>query len=128
MNPREVAARLLADISRQRWTDLPALYAEDAVVEQPFNPTPVTLTGRDAIADHFAGAAALPLRITADNVVTHQTTDPEVIVVEYDYLTENTTTGHTATVHNIQVLRVRAGRIVASRDYHDHAALAAAAR
>lgn len=57
----------------------------------------------------------------------HETADAEVVVVEYDYLAENTTTGHTRTVHNIQVLRVRAGRIVASRDYHDHAALTATA-
>lgn len=127
MSPREVARRLLDGISRQRWSELPDLYARDAVVEQPFSPVPVLLAGRAAIAGHFAGAADLPLRITADNVVVHETADPEVVVVEYDYLAENTSTGRTSTVHNIQVLRVRAGRIVASRDYHDHAALARAA-
>jgi uncharacterized protein len=126
-SPPEIAERLLTGISQRRWTELPALYAEDAVVEQPFSPAPVRLTGRDAIAAHFAGAADLPLRLTADNVVLHRTADPEVVIVEYDYLAENTTTGHTTTVRNIQVLRVRAGLIVTSRDYHDHPALVQAA-
>ncbi|GAB3453986.1 nuclear transport factor 2 family protein [Actinophytocola sediminis] len=127
MNPRKVATSLLDAISRGSWSDLPDLYAEDAVVEQPFSQEPVVLAGRAAVAAHFAGAANLPLRVTATNVVLHETADQEVVIVEYDYLAENTTTGHTSTVHNIQVLRVRAGRIVASRDYHDHAALARAA-
>jgi uncharacterized protein len=126
MEPREIAERLLDGISRERWAELSDLYAEDAVVEQPFSPVPVVLTGRAAVASHFARAAELPLRLTADNVVLHETADPEVLVVEYDYLGENTATGRTFTVHNILVLRVRTGRIVASRDYHDHRALAAA--
>lgn len=126
MSAREVAERLLAGINERRWTELPHLYAEDAVVEQPFNPVPVVLSGRAEIAAHFARTADLPLRLTADNVVPHETTDPEVVVVEYDYLGENTSTGRAFTVHNILVLRVRAGRIVTSRDYHDHRALAEA--
>jgi ketosteroid isomerase-like protein len=49
-----------------------------------------------------------------------------VVIAEFDYHGRVTTTGHTFRVANIQVLRVRDGRIVSSRDYHDHLALAAA--
>lgn len=60
------------------------------------------------------------------SVVVHQTADPEVIVAEFDYDGRVATNGRTVHVANVQVMRVRAGRIVWSRDYHDHAAIAAA--
>ena len=56
----------------------------------------------------------------------NDTADPEVVVAEFDYDGRVATTGHSFRVANIQVLRVRGGRIVSSRDYHDHMALAAA--
>jgi ketosteroid isomerase-like protein len=58
--------------------------------------------------------------------VVHDTADPEVIVGEFDYHGQVSTTGRTFQVPNIQVLRIRDGQIVSSRDYHDHLALAAA--
>lgn len=122
-SPREVAQHLVRGISEQRWTELPDLYAEDTVVEQPFSPQPMTLRGRAALAAHFASAANRPLRVTAKNVVVHETTDPEVVVVEYDYDVD--ASGRTGTVGNVLILRVRDGHIVTSRDYHDHAAIAA---
>ncbi|HEY7597770.1 MAG TPA: nuclear transport factor 2 family protein [Actinophytocola sp.] len=121
--PREVAHRLVEGISEQRWAELPDLYAEDTVVEQPFNPRPAVLRGRGDLAAHFAAAADRPLRVKAKNVVVHETTDPEVVVMEYDYDVD--AQGRTGTVGNVLVLRVRDGRIVSSRDYHDHGAIAA---
>ena len=46
--PREVFARLSAGISAGRWHELADLYAEDAVVDQPFAlpPAPPHLEGR----------------------------------------------------------------------------------
>lgn len=113
--PREVAARLLQDITDGRWSELPDLYADDTVVEQPFSAA--VIRGKQELTGHFARGASLPIRLRAHNVVTHETTDPEVVVVEYDY--DVTGQGPARTVHNIQVIRVRDGRIVASRDYHD---------
>jgi ketosteroid isomerase-like protein len=46
--------------------------------------------------------------------------------MEYEYDVEVTTTGQAFTVPNILVIRVRDGRIVASRDYHDHHVMRAA--
>jgi uncharacterized protein len=40
--------------------------------------------------------------------------------------TTSAVTGHRFRVANIQVLRVRNGKIVSSRNYHDHLATAAA--
>lgn len=40
-------------------------------------------------------------------------------------LESSLSTGRTTTVANIQVLRVRDGKIQTSRDYHDHLRLAA---
>lgn len=125
-SPREVFVRLSAGISAGRWHELAALYAEDAVVDQPFAPAPRRLAGRAAIDRHFRAAAAGPLELRARDVMVHETADPEVIVAEFGYDGRVTTTGRTFRVANIQVLRIRDGLIVRTRDYHDHPGLARA--
>ena len=77
-----------------------------------------------AIRKHFAKFAAAPLKLQVRDVVVRQTTDPEVIVAEWDYHGLVTTTGRMFRVSNIQVSRVRHGKIVESRDYHNHALMA----
>lgn len=124
-SPQEVLGRLLQGISDQRWLDLHELYAEDAVVEYPFAlPARTRLQGREAIQRYFAAVARTPLRFRARDVVMHQTRDPAVIIVEYDYDGLITTTGRSFRVSNIQVSTVRDGQITASRDYHNHLVLA----
>jgi ketosteroid isomerase-like protein len=125
-SPRDVFAALSDGISEGRFGELSALYAEDAVVEHPQAvPRPTRLTGRAAVHERFTGTLAGALRLKRKNVVVHETTDPEVIVAEYDYDAESTETGKTDVTANIQVLRVRDGLIVHSRDYHDYLRLAA---
>jgi ketosteroid isomerase-like protein len=51
-----------------------------------------------------------------------------VVVAEYDYQGEMTSTGRSFIVANVQIVRVRDGLIVRSRDFHDHAGMAARAR
>ena len=112
-------------ISEERWDELDALYADAAVVEYPFAlPTPMRLAGREAIRRYFAAAARLPLRLTTHDIVVHETADPEVVVAEWDYDGLVTTTDRSFQVSNIQVSTVRDGKIVASRDYHNHLVLA----
>jgi ketosteroid isomerase-like protein len=123
---REVLDHLLDGIARQAWAELPDLYAEDAVVEQPFAiPRPVRLVGRDEIRAHFAAAARAPLSLEVQNLVVHHTLNPEVLVAEFDYL-GRAASGGSFRVANVQVLTVRGGQIVQSRDYHNHHALAEA--
>jgi uncharacterized protein len=119
--PTEVATRLLDGITARRWDELASLYADDVVIDIPFAAPGVTrITGRDDVHRHFVAAAGMPLRFTAENVHIHRTEDPEVVISEFDYV------GPNLHVRNIQVLRVRDGKIVESRDFHDHAAFARA--
>jgi uncharacterized protein len=128
VSPRDVLQRLIHGISEGRWHELGELYAEDAVVDYPFAPPagPARLEGRAVIQRYFAAVARSPLRLTARNVVVHETTDPEVAIAEWDYDVSVTSTGRSFQVANIQVSRVRDGQIVTSRDYHHHSVLAEA--
>jgi ketosteroid isomerase-like protein len=60
-------------------------------------------------------------------VVIHTTGDPEVVIAEYEYDLRYKPSGRLSTVANIQVFRIRDGRIVETRDYHDHLRFAAVA-
>ena len=124
-SPAEVFHRLVAGISERRWEELADLYAEDAVVEMPMHPQRVRIEGRDEVRQHLATAAAGPIELRAHDIVVHTTSDPEVVIAEFEYDGLNRTTGKTFTAANVQVLRVRDGLIVATRDYHDHARIAA---
>jgi ketosteroid isomerase-like protein len=125
--PREVLSRLIEGVTARRWDELPALYADDAVVDHPFLlPAPGRLEGRAAVAAHFDLARRLPLEMRAENVRVHDTADPEVVVGEFDYRARNTATGAEFTIGNIFVLRVRDGLIAESRDYSNHAVIDAA--
>lgn len=126
--PREVFRKLIDGIGAGRYTELAGLYAENAVVETVFEPVgPRRTEGREALRERFAQVAAhSPVELTPANVVVRDTDDPEVIVAEFDYHVRHRVTGRTFEAANIQVLRVRHGLIVASRDFHDHLALAVA--
>jgi ketosteroid isomerase-like protein len=127
-SPRQVVERLISGVTGKRWRELPELYAEDTVVRHPFGPPGGwVLHGREEISEHFARAAELSLEMRAEDVVVHQTTDPEVVIVEFRYIGRFVDTGRQLELPNIFVLRVRDGQIVESRDYADHLAFAAAA-
>lgn len=125
ISPREVIEALMQGISDETWLELHTLYSEDAVVEYPFAlPSPIRLDGREAIRKYFAAAASLPLKLQTRNMIVHETADPDVVVAEWEYDGVFKTTGRSFRVSNIQVSRVRNGKIVTSRDYHNHFVLA----
>ncbi|WP_326569141.1 nuclear transport factor 2 family protein [Amycolatopsis rhabdoformis] len=124
--PREVFERLFEGITAGRFAELSRLYAENAVVEHPTAiPVPGRIEGRAAVHERFVSPLAATLRISAGDVVVHETTDPEVIVAEYRYRVASPRSGETVETDNIQMLRVRDGLIVHSRDYHDFLRMAA---
>jgi ketosteroid isomerase-like protein len=126
-SPRQVFERQLQSIAARDWSAMAALYADDTLVEMPFNlPAPLRIEGRQQLEARNAAAGDLPLELTPSNLVIHETTDPEVIVAEFDYTGRVTTTGATFRAANVIVMRVRDGKIVASRDYHNHAVIGAA--
>ena len=125
VSPRQVIETLMQRISDAAWQELDGLYADDATVEYPFAlPAPMRLDGREAIRKYFAAVAAAPLKLQTRNMVVHETTNNEVVVAEWDYDGVVTTTGRSFRVSNVQVSTVRDGKIVASRDYHNHVVLA----
>jgi ketosteroid isomerase-like protein len=127
VSPRTIIERHLGRMSLGMNGDLADAYAEHAVVEQPFmHRGQARIEGREALRAHFEGAASMPLELRVDNLVVHETTDPEVVIAEYDYDGLVVSTGVTFRVANVQIFRIHDGEIVRSRDYHDHAAIAQA--
>lgn len=119
--PREVFAYM-----RQQWlTNDPeagdTLLAEDAVVETPFAAPGHRrrFEGRaEFLAFATAGRPSLPVRFEqCRELAIHETTNPEVIIVEYELAGTVTTTGRHASAPFIGVLRVRAGLITEWREY-----------
>ncbi|WP_328607206.1 nuclear transport factor 2 family protein [Amycolatopsis sp. NBC_00345] len=124
-SPLGVFQRLCFGVSDGRWAELPDLYAEQTDVSHPFLPNAPALKTRDDLRTHFASAGELGIRMQATDLVTYQSTDPEVIIGEFGY--EGELGGKPFRVNNIFVVRVRDGLIVESRDYGDHLSLAATA-
>jgi len=127
LTPRQVVQALMQGISDGAWTGLHTLFSDDAIIEYPFAlPVRTQLNGLEAIKKYFASTSALPLKLKMRDLVVHETSNPEIVVAEWDYDGFVTTTRHTFRVSNITVTTVRNGKIVASRDYHNHAVLAGA--
>jgi len=120
--PREVFLALVHGVADGRWDELPGLYAEQTHVVHPFDPLRgAALRTRDELRAHFRPTDSGPkLHRRATNITIHETTDPEVIVAEFEYQGTVDGTGEPFTLPGIFVLRVRDGEIVSSRDYFDH--------
>jgi ketosteroid isomerase-like protein len=126
--PRQVFETRTELVAAGRWGEIADLYAEDTVVETPFAlPFPHRAEGREAIRAHFARSGAGAMEMKTENVRVHETTDPEVIVIECDYKGRFIPTDRTFEVPSIQILTVRDGLIVSARDFTNHAVIAAAA-
>jgi uncharacterized protein len=102
---------------------LAALFAPDAVLESPFaGPpgTPARLEGREAIREYSRRVMASPLRLEDFEVAKlYQTQDPEVVITEMRATGTVTTTGRSFTTTSVQIIRIREGHIVHSRDFAD---------
>lgn len=116
---------------RRHWLDGgafdPAEFAEDVVVETPFSPPGMRrVEGRDNwLSFATAQRAALPIRIEECRpIALHTTTDPGVIVVEYELTATSTVTGRRDTAPFIGVLEVRDGKTVLWREYQNVIAMA----
>ena len=106
------------------------LCADDIVVETPFAPagSPTRVEGREQwLAVAQAGGAARPGRGGAgDDLAVHDTSDPDVIVVEHELTGTLTTTGTRASATFVGVLHVRDGQVARWREYQNVPAIAAA--
>ncbi|MET9316798.1 nuclear transport factor 2 family protein [Kribbella sp. NPDC003505] len=127
MTPEEVFLKLVHGVADRDFAVLPQLYAEQTDVRHPMNPYgDHPLLSRDALREHFGGVGPKVtevVRFQPENIRVHETTDPEVIVAEFEYAGTILATGEPFRVPAIFVLRVRDGLIVESRDYIDHLAM-----
>jgi ketosteroid isomerase-like protein len=121
MTPREVFLRLVDGVTGRRYDELPELYAETTDVRHPMSPY-----GDKPLLSRDDRIVAPAIRFTAENIVVHETADPEVIVAEFDYVGTVPSSDDPSSVSCVFVLRVRDGLIVESRDYVDHVAMAKA--
>jgi uncharacterized protein len=115
------------------WTlhgDRDDFLADDVVVEWPFAAPgrPRRIEGRAAfLAMARPSRAALPFAFDEFTVeAVHETSDPDVLVVEYRLGGTVTTSGERRSAAFISVIRVRDGRVVLWREYQDTMAIAAA--
>jgi ketosteroid isomerase-like protein len=121
LTPREVFEVQHERVLARDMEGQAGLFAVDGVWEFPFAapPMPRRLEGREAIR---AWSLAAVRGIDPGRVLTryevhalHETSDPEVLVVEFDLHGEQR--GEPYRLPYIQVFRVRDGEIVSLRDY-----------
>ncbi|WP_329416816.1 nuclear transport factor 2 family protein [Streptomyces sp. NBC_00704] len=123
LGPREVLARYQQAMLDKSADDLADLYAVDAVHEFPFlfPGMPEHYQGREEVRAGYRAAwgasPAQPQEIR--EVVVHENTDPEVIVVEQIVSGIVTTTGQSFNFPGLLVIRIRNSQIVHVRDYMD---------
>jgi ketosteroid isomerase-like protein len=124
-----VFLRLVNGVANRDFQILPGLYAEATDVRHPMWPggTP-PLTSREDLRRHFSAGADTTdtVRFRPEDVVVHETHDPEVIVAEFVYRGTVLATSEPFAVACVFVMRVRNGQIVESRDYIDHFSFARA--
>jgi uncharacterized protein len=121
--PREVLERAFGRMLAIDMTGFADMWAEDGVLDCPFNPpgVPRRFEGREQIRQFLImGQQNSRLRLEAiENVVVHETTDPEVIIAELDGLGTVKTNGKPYRTKYCEVLRVRDGQIVLYRHYQE---------
>ena len=126
--PAEVLARRSQLILNGDADGFAALFTPDAVIESSFaGPpgTPLRLAGQEAIREYSRRVMASPLRLEDFEVAKlYQTEDPEVVITEMRATGTVTTTGRSFTTTSVQIIRIRDGHIVHSRDFADPRILA----
>ena len=122
--PADVLARRSQLILNGDAEGLAALFAPDAVLESSFAGPPgtsVRLAGREAIREYSRQVMASPLRLEDFEVAElYQTQDPEVVITEMRAKGTVTTTGRPFTTTSVQIIRIREGHSVLSRDFADN--------
>ncbi|WP_086663524.1 nuclear transport factor 2 family protein [Lentzea kentuckyensis] len=110
------ALQLLLD---KDMTGFAGLWAEDGVMEFPFAPPgyPARLEGRAAIEDYLRDYPKMLDIQGFPTQVVHQSTNPDVAVVEFDAEGVVVATGKPYRFSYIAVIIVRDGEIVSYRDY-----------
>lgn len=120
MTSREIVEQVLRAGRELDVEAFVGLMAPDGYIEWPYRPpgSPARLQGRAEIRRHLAAVAKGFIRFDEyHNVVVHETTDPEVVIVEYDAHGTVLATGAPFDQTVIAVFRVHDGQVQSYRDY-----------
>lgn len=117
---REIVEQILRASREQDTETFVNLFAPDGYIEWPYRPAgiPGRVEGRDQIREFLTAQANGLVKFDEyRNTVIYETTDPEVVIVEYEAHGTVIPTG--APLHQtiIAVLRIRDGLVVSYRDY-----------
>jgi uncharacterized protein len=120
---RQVAEQLLQAIISPDPGTAADCYAGDVVIEMPFAPAALypsrIQTTREELRARFrAGAAVRRYQRLSDTAI-YETTDPGVVIAEYQMHGEFTQTGEPFTQRFLMIMTIRDGHITHSRDYTD---------
>jgi ketosteroid isomerase-like protein len=124
---REVVEQVLRAGREMDTETFVGLFAEDGYVEWPYRPAgvPGRVEGREQLREFLTAQAKGLVRFDEYlNTVIHETTDPEVVIVEYDVHGTVIPTGAPLRQTIIAVIRIRDGLIVSYRDYPNPLVLA----
>jgi len=117
--------RVLGDRLNGEATTFPEMFALDGVLEYPFAPPGLatSLVGRDAIIANFQKIRKL-LRIdSVSDVIVYETTDPQVVMIEFSGRGEGLLTRNPYDQRYISVVELQNGQIVRYKDYWNPLAL-----
>lgn len=104
------------------------LWAEDGVLEFPFAAPgyPTRVEGRAAVAEYLRGYPDILKVEQIPHRTTHQTVDPDVVIVEFEATGTVVATGARYRMSYIAVITARNNEIQSYRDYWSPAAAAEA--
>lgn len=134
VEPRELVHEYIERISRADFMSALELFADDVSVQDRFSlPVPRELPSKAAALTAVRNGAVrapgeeLP-RFYADlevrDLVIHEMADPTMVVAEWTYVTR--IGDATVENHNVSIVTCRDGKILQSRDYHNHVTRAVA--
>jgi ketosteroid isomerase-like protein len=100
-------------------TNFIAMMADDFVMEFPYARPGMKprIEGRDAVIAYLATVGQGISVETLSNITAHQTSDPEVVIVEFEARGRALKVGEPYEQRYISVIRARGGRIVHYKDY-----------
>ncbi|WP_440216484.1 nuclear transport factor 2 family protein [Chromobacterium piscinae] len=100
-------------------TGFAEMMADDGVMEFPYAPAgmPARLEGRAAIAAHLERIGGMIAFDRMGTAVVHPSTDPNLVVIEFEGFGRGVATGEPYNQRYISVIRTVGGRITQYRDY-----------
>jgi len=97
------------------------LYAPQVVIELPFGPPLIPArreTGREELRAQIKEGATQRTYTAVENVTIHDTSDPDVVIAEYEIHGHTLADGREFVLPFLMIITVEDGLIVNSRDYN----------